>query len=102
MFHLIAFALCIALYFLPSIIGRSRRNFGAIFILNLLLGWTIAGWIVALIWALNVDSPVAANPAQPTCSACRTPIAADQNFCPRCGSRIAWPQSAPGPQNVAH
>jgi ABC-type Na+ efflux pump permease subunit len=42
-------------YFLPSIAGRRKRNAGAIFILNLLLGWTFIGWVVALVWALCKD-----------------------------------------------
>lgn len=104
MFHLIALTACLALYFLPSIIGREKRNFAAIFMLNLLLGWTVVGWIVALIWALTVDSPVLATQAHPSCSVCRTPIQAGQNFCPHCGTRLAWPPGtpAPGTQNVAH
>lgn len=97
MFHLLAFGLCIALYFLPSIIGRNKRNFAAIFVLNLLLGWTLVGWIVALIWALTVDAPPPAAQAQPSCSVCRTPIRAGQNFCPGCGSPLAWPHGAPAP-----
>jgi hypothetical protein len=42
------------LYFIPSIIARFRhkRNVAAIFALNLLLGWTFIGWVVALVWAL--------------------------------------------------
>jgi hypothetical protein len=44
-------------YFLPAILGRSRTNATAIFLLNLLLGWTAVGWIVALIWALSEDKP---------------------------------------------
>lgn len=47
--------LLFGLYFLPSIIGYSHRNFGSIFLLNLLLGWTFIGWIVALIWAVSND-----------------------------------------------
>ena len=45
-------------YFLPTIIGiaRSKRNAAAIGVLNALLGWTILGWIVALIWATTVDA----------------------------------------------
>lgn len=89
MFHLIAFGICMALYFLPSIVGRHKYNFPAIFILNLLLGWTVIGWIVALIWALTADSPPA-FPARPCCSVCRTPIRAGQNFCPGCGRPLAW------------
>lgn len=40
-------------YFLPAIvaIARSHHNALAIFILNLLLGWTFLGWVVALAWA---------------------------------------------------
>jgi uncharacterized membrane protein YqaE (UPF0057 family) len=47
---------CVAVYFLPTIVGHSKRNAGAIFVLNLLLGWTVIGWIVALIWAFTVDA----------------------------------------------
>ena len=48
------------LYFLPAIIAfaRSKRDAGAILVLNLLLGWTAIGWIIALVWALKQDAPV--------------------------------------------
>ncbi len=42
-------------YFLPAIVGRRKRNAGAIFILNLLLGWTFIGWVAALVWAACKD-----------------------------------------------
>ena len=51
--------LLIALYFWPSFVGWGKRNQGAIFTLNLLLGWTIIGWIVALVWAMTKDEPQA-------------------------------------------
>ena len=96
MFHLIPLGICLSLYFLPSILGRNKRNFAAIFILNLLLGWTIIGWLVALIWAVTVEAPVSA-PAQarPSCSICQTTIRAGQNFCPGCGRPLAWPHGTP-------
>lgn len=45
------------LYFAPSIVawGRSKRNAVAIFALNLLLGWLIIPWVIALVWALMKD-----------------------------------------------
>lgn len=48
----------LALYFMPTIIANSRqkRNIGAIFALNLLLGWSLVGWVVSLVWALTVDA----------------------------------------------
>jgi hypothetical protein len=64
--HLLAFffplffGFPIILYFLPAIIGyaRSKRDAGAILVLNFLLGWTAIGWIIALVWALKQDIPV--------------------------------------------
>lgn len=44
-------------YFLPALVAESRhkRNAEAIFALNLLAGWTTAGWIIAFVWALTRD-----------------------------------------------
>lgn len=49
-------ALC--LYFLPSIEARinAQPNFMSIFIVNLLLGWTLIGWVVAISWAYKKPS----------------------------------------------
>ena len=44
------------LYFIPSIVGRTKTNAGAIFVLNLLLGWSFIGWVIALVWACTKDS----------------------------------------------
>jgi hypothetical protein len=48
------------MYFLPSIIAlaRSKRDLGAIVLLNFFLGWTMIGWVVALVWAVKADVPV--------------------------------------------
>ena len=53
--YLIGFLL---LYFLPCIVGYNKKhNAGVIFFINLLLGWSVIGWIVALIMALTPDPP---------------------------------------------
>jgi T4 superinfection immunity protein len=54
------FGFPLILYFLPSIIAlaRSKRDTLAIFLLNLFLGWSVIGWIVALVWAAKHDAPV--------------------------------------------
>jgi len=43
----------LAIYFLPWFVARSRRHHAtdAIFIANLVLGWTFLGWFGALAWA---------------------------------------------------
>src|SRR4029078_12320786 len=43
-------------YFLPSIVGRRKRNSGAIFVMNLFLGWMCIGWVIALVGACTKDS----------------------------------------------
>ena len=45
----------LAVYLLPSIVGRRKRKAGAITWLNLLLGWTVIGWVVAMLWAIKAD-----------------------------------------------
>jgi ABC-type sugar transport system permease subunit len=47
-------------YFLPFAIAfnRKRANTGAIFALNLFLGWSLIGWVVALVWALKEENVV--------------------------------------------
>ena len=68
------------LYFLPSIIGKDKRDAAGIFLLNLLLGWTLIGWVVAFLWACASDRP--------------TPVhvqyapAGGAVFCSRCGTQI--------------
>ena len=45
------------MYFLPSLIAlvRSKRDILGIVLLNFFLGWTLIGWVVALVWALKTD-----------------------------------------------
>jgi uncharacterized membrane protein len=45
------------IYFLPSIIGGKKKNANAIFLLNLFLGWTLIGWVIALVWAATYEKP---------------------------------------------
>jgi hypothetical protein len=51
------------MYFLPSIIAlaRSKRDILGIVLLNFFLGWTMIGWVVALVWALKTDYIVVAR-----------------------------------------
>lgn len=49
--------LLLPIYFLPAILGRKKRDWAAIFVLNLFLGWTFLGWVLTLVWALKHDAP---------------------------------------------
>lgn len=48
----------VLIYFLPAILGRKKRDATAIVLLNLFLGWSFIGWVVALVWALTPDKPI--------------------------------------------
>lgn len=49
----------IGVYFLPAIIAVANKHphVGGIVALNLLLGWTILGWVAAFIWSIVTPAP---------------------------------------------
>jgi len=53
--ELIVIVVLLGLHFAPLIVAiiRHHRAKLAIGVTNVLLGWTVIGWIVALIWACN-------------------------------------------------
>jgi hypothetical protein len=79
------------MYFLPTIIGRDKSDAGLIFVVNLLLGWTVVGWIVAFIWACAADTkpvPVRLVPVGSSghfCCQCGTLTIGGAHFCSACG-----------------
>ena len=78
-------------YFLPSIIGRNKRNANAICLLNIFLGWTVIGWVVALVWAASKDdpAPIAVNLSPALfCQGCGKYSAAGSTFCSSCGRKL--------------
>ena len=74
-------AFSLILYFLPAIIGRHKRDATGIFLVNLLLGWTGIGWIIALIWARTSEE-------FPRVHYVQVPLAS--RYCCQCGSGIAY------------
>jgi uncharacterized membrane protein YhaH (DUF805 family) len=100
---LIIVALALAAYFFPSIVAAARkhRNTTAIFFLNLLLGWSVIGWVGALVWALTnpysatlMVTPTSQQP-QPAprenrypCPFCAEPIVSAARVCRFCGKEL--------------
>lgn len=88
------FLVVVGLYFLPFGVATSRRHphVLGIFVLNLLLGWIVLGWVGALIWACVSPRPTAAlrsavdaetRRACPHCAELIKPLASVCRFCNR-------------------
>ncbi len=92
-----------ALYLLPTFEAwiRKKSNLQSIAVLNLFLGWTIIGWVAALIWAFKkpeeavVVAPVSAEQGtdadtseKKACPFCAEQVMAAAIKCKHCGSEI--------------
>jgi Superinfection immunity protein len=109
-----------AFYFLPSLVAGSRgaANTSSVIVVNLFLGWTFLGWVVALAMAVGGTSGRTSAPpglTQVVCPRCNMPQnipAEDTKFeCWQCHyvatrvakkpswlERIGWPtEPAPPP-----
>jgi len=40
------------IYFLPTMFGGNKKYFAGILIVNTFLGWTLLGWVGALVWSV--------------------------------------------------
>jgi hypothetical protein len=60
--EVLGFTLLLGLSTLPGMAARSTHQRRRIFWLNLLLGWTILGWLGAFLWAI-LSPPVQAGKA---------------------------------------
>jgi len=52
---IITLLLVITVYLAPTFLANKHKHkkTASIFVINLLLGWTVIGWIICLAWALN-------------------------------------------------
>jgi hypothetical protein len=80
------------LYFLPTLIGRHKVDATGIFVVNLLFGWTVVGWIIALVWACTAQRHAAAHYGQVSsgrfCCQCGGLTHAGGHFCAGCGRAV--------------
>jgi heme/copper-type cytochrome/quinol oxidase subunit 2 len=54
-----ALAAAVAIYFLPALIAdrRRRADLLTLALFNAVLGWTVIGWLLALVWSFQRNPP---------------------------------------------
>ncbi|AQW70709.1 hypothetical protein B2J77_09270 [Pseudomonas parafulva] len=85
-----------AFYMLPTIEAwlRKSNNLGAIAALNFFLGWSLLGWVAALVWAFKKPSPVivadmsAAASPEPVVDIPAVADSKPKKDCPYCGEEV--------------
>lgn len=62
-FILLCIVAGLSFYLLPTIVAMNRKvaSSGGIVLLNIFLGWTLLGWIGALIWACSAETQLQAQ-----------------------------------------
>jgi len=104
-FGLFVLLIIFGLYFVPGILAtvRHAKNAAAVWVIDIFLGWTMVGWVVALamafgetreeadrphyvVQAVPISSapPAVAPPATPS-SPALTPIVSAERTCSSCG-----------------
>lgn len=104
LFSMIGALLFFGVYFLPAYIAsrRGHQSEWAILALNLCLGWTVLGWLLALIWGLSgtnrqaveellaaeVDDEPDCDPTTMECPRCAETIKKAAKICRFCGHEL--------------
>ena len=83
-------AAAVALYMLPTILAAraDHPNTTSIAIINVALGWSLIGWIVALVWAIKtVETPVVVTEL-PRPNIWAEPVVPTTRACPFCAEEV--------------
>ncbi len=109
----------LVLYFIPAFIATARDlpNQGSVWVINIFLGWTFIGWVVALAMSVVGNRPTtqfrppnASGPPAPAkvatratkkCPDCAETVLSDAHVCKYCGHHFA-PSAPNTPQKRPH
>lgn len=87
--NVILLAISLALYFLPTLVASARGHSQtvAIFVLNLLLGWTIIGWVGAIVWAFTKTRKLE-SPSRSKSERIIATVQTPEKKCPMCAELV--------------
>ncbi|HCI5877807.1 TPA: superinfection immunity protein [Klebsiella pneumoniae] len=88
--HIIVLIFAIIIYVLPGVIASSRehKNSTAIWVLNIVLGWSFLGWIAALVWSFTNPGVVKLEPQVFGVESAGSGSVGDTKKCPYCAETI--------------
>ena len=60
---LVVVGISVFFYFIPTVVAQARKSakLWGIFFVNLFFGWTLVGWVLALVWAVSSDTETDVN-----------------------------------------
>lgn len=79
------------IYLIPGLNASSRKHpsAGGIWLLNIFFGWTVLGWLIALIWSASGSPTSAPSPSTHVkCPDCREFVLKEARVCKHCGCRL--------------
>ncbi|MFS7512166.1 superinfection immunity protein [Klebsiella pneumoniae] len=88
--HIIVLIFAMIIYVLPGVIASSRehKNSTAIWVLNIVLGWSFLGWIAALVWSFTNPGVVKLEPQVFGVESAGPGSVGDTKKCPYCAETI--------------
>ncbi|PSI98197.1 hypothetical protein C6400_20250 [Klebsiella michiganensis] len=88
--NIIVLIFAIIIYVLPGVIASSRehKNSTAIWVLNIVLGWSFLGWMAALVWSFTSPGVVKIEPQAFGVESIDAGSVDDTKKCPYCAETI--------------
>ncbi|HDO7148197.1 TPA: superinfection immunity protein [Klebsiella michiganensis] len=88
--NIIVLIFAIIIYVLPGVIASSRehKNSTAIWVLNIVLGWSFLGWIAALVWSFTNPGVVKLESQVFGVESAGSGSVGDTKKCPYCAETI--------------